>query len=49
MAGLAVSILLIFAVIEIAKGAILRIQNPATGIPALWTLWILLAVVILKG
>ncbi len=49
MAGLAVSILLIFAVIEIAKGAILRIQNPATGIPAFWTLWILLAVVILKG
>lgn len=49
MAGLAVSILLIFAVLEIAKGAILRIQNPETGIPALWTLWILLAVVLLKG
>lgn len=49
MAGLAVSILLIFAAIEIANGAIVRIQNPETGIPALWTLWILLGVVILKG
>lgn len=48
MAGLAVSMLLIFAVIEIATGAIARIRNPDTGIPALWTLWILLAVVILK-
>lgn len=48
MAGLAVSILLIFAVIEIATGAIARIRNPDTGIPELWTLWILLAVVMLK-
>lgn len=48
MAGLAVSILLIFALIEIASGAIARIRNPEIGIPALWTLWILLAVVILK-
>ncbi len=49
MAGLAVSILLIFAVIEIVTGAIDRIKNPDTGIPELWTLWILLGVVILKG
>ena len=42
MAGLAVSILLIFAVIEIVRGAIERIQSPDTGIPELWTLWILL-------
>ncbi len=49
MAGLAVSLLLVFAVIEIASGAIERIQNPETGIPAFWTLWILLAVVLLKG
>jgi cation diffusion facilitator family transporter len=49
MAGLAVSILLVFAVIEIAKWAIARIEDPDTGLPALWTLWILLAVVILKG
>ncbi len=48
MAGLAVSMLLIFAVIEIASGAIARIRNPDIGIPALWTLWILLGVVILK-
>jgi divalent metal cation (Fe/Co/Zn/Cd) transporter len=48
MAGLAVSILLIFALIEIASGSIARIRNPEIGIPALWTLWILLAVVILK-
>jgi cation diffusion facilitator family transporter len=49
MAGLAVSILLIFAVIEIATGAIARIRNPDTGIPATWTLIILISVVILKG
>ncbi|MBC7498438.1 cation transporter [Candidatus Gracilibacteria bacterium] len=49
MAGLAVSILLIFAVIEIVKGAIARLQSPDTGLPAPWILWILLAVVILKG
>lgn len=48
MAGLAVSILLIFAVIEIVRGAIERIQSPDTGIPELWTLWILLWVVVLK-
>lgn len=48
MAGLAVSILLIFAVIQIASGAIARIRNPDAGIPELWTLWILLAVVLLK-
>jgi cation diffusion facilitator family transporter len=48
MAGLAVSILLIFAVIEIVRGALERIQSPDTGIPELWTLWILLGVVILK-
>ena len=48
MAGLAVSILLIFAVIQIATGAIARIRNPDAGIPELWTLWILLAVVLLK-
>jgi cation diffusion facilitator family transporter len=48
MAGLAVSILLIFAVIEIATGAIERIRNPDTGVPATWTLIILVAVVILK-
>ena len=48
MAGLAVSILLIFAVVGIVSGAIARIRNPDTGIPELWTLWILLAVVILK-
>ena len=48
MAGLAVSILLIFAVIEIATGAIERIRNPLTGIPASWTLIILIGVVILK-
>ncbi len=49
MAGLAVSILLIFAVVGIASGAIARIRNPDTGIPELWTLWILFAVVFLKG
>jgi cation diffusion facilitator family transporter len=49
MAGLAVSMLLVFAVIEIAKGAIIRLQTPDIGLPALWTLWILFAVVILKG
>ncbi|MBX9808920.1 cation diffusion facilitator family transporter [Candidatus Gracilibacteria bacterium] len=49
MAGLAVSILLIFAVIEIATGAIARIRNPEIGIPEMWTLWILLGVIILKG
>jgi cation diffusion facilitator family transporter len=48
MAGLAVSILLIFAVIEIATGSIARIRNPDIGIPEFWTLWILLGVVILK-
>lgn len=48
MAGLAVSILLIFAVIEIVAGAIERIQTPGTGIPAMWTLIILVGVVILK-
>lgn len=42
MAGLAVSILLIFAVIEIVRGAIERIKSPDNGIPELWTLWILL-------
>lgn len=49
MAGLAVSMLLVFAVIQIATGAISRIRNPDVGIPELWTLWILLGVVILKG
>lgn len=49
MAWLAVSILLIFAVIEIATGSIARIRNPETGIPEMWTLWILLWVIILKG
>jgi cation diffusion facilitator family transporter len=49
MAWLAVSILLIFAVIEIATGAISRIQDLDAGIPALWTLWILIAVVFIKG
>lgn len=48
MAGLAVSMLLIFAVIEIVRGAIERLKNPDIGIPELWTLWILLGVVILK-
>jgi cation diffusion facilitator family transporter len=48
MAWLAVSILLIFAVIQIASWSIARIRNPETGLPELWTLWILLAVVILK-
>lgn len=48
MAGLAVSILLIFAAIEIASGAIARIRNPDIGIPEFWTLWILLGVIILK-
>lgn len=48
MAWLAVSILLIFAVIEIASGAIARIRNPETGIPEMWTLWILIGVVLLK-
>lgn len=48
MAGLAVSIILIFAVIEIATGSIARIRNPEVGIPEFWTLWILLAVVVLK-
>lgn len=41
MAGLAVSILLIFAVIEIVRGALERIRNPDVGIPEFWTLWIL--------
>lgn len=49
MAWLAVSILLIFAVVEILTGAITRIRNPDSGIPELWTLWILLGVIILKG
>jgi cation diffusion facilitator family transporter len=49
MAGLAVSILLIFAVIEIITGAVARIRNPDSGIPELWTLWILLGVIIIKG
>lgn len=49
MAGLAVSMLLVFAVIEIVRGALERIKNPDTGTPELWTLWILLGVVILKG
>ncbi len=48
MAWLAVSILLIFAVIEIARGAIENIQNTEAVIPAIWTLWILLGVVLLK-
>lgn len=48
MAGLAVSMLLIFAVLEIVTGAIARIQNPDTGIPATWTLIILIGVVVLK-
>lgn len=38
MAGLAVSMLLVFAVIEIVRGALERIKNPDTGIPELWTL-----------
>jgi divalent metal cation (Fe/Co/Zn/Cd) transporter len=41
MAGLAVSILLIFAVLEIVTGAIKRINSPESGVPELWTLWIL--------
>ncbi len=49
MAWLAVSILLIFAVIEILTGAITRIRNPDSGIPELWTLWILFGVIIIKG
>ncbi len=49
MAWLAVSILLIFAVIEIITGAVDRIRHPESGIPELWTLWILLGVIILKG
>ena len=49
MAWLAVSMLLIFAVIEIASGAIARIRNPEIGIPEMWTLWILLGVIVLKG
>ena len=48
MAGLAVSMLLVFAVIEIVTWAIERLRNPDTWLPALWTLWILLGVVILK-
>lgn len=48
MAGLAVSILLIFAVIEIITGAVDRIKNPETGVPEFWTLYILLGVVALK-
>lgn len=48
MAGLAVSMLLIFAVIQIFSWALAHIQSPDSAIPALWTLWILLVVVILK-
>jgi len=48
MAGLAVSLLLIFAIYQIAMGAIERIKNPEIGIPELWTLWILIFVVGLK-
>jgi cation diffusion facilitator family transporter len=49
MAWLAVSILLVFAMIEIARGAIARIQHPEIGIPESWTLIILIGVVWLKG
>ena len=48
MAGLAVSLLLIFAIYQIAVGALDRIRNPEIGAPELWTLWILIFVVILK-
>lgn len=48
MAGFAVSIILVFAIIEILRGAIERIQNPETGVPATWTLVILIGVVVLK-
>jgi cation diffusion facilitator family transporter len=49
MAWLAVSILLIFAVIEIARGAIANIQDTEPVTPALWTLYILFWVILLKG
>ncbi len=49
MAGLAVSLLLIFAIYQIAIGAVERIKNPEVGAPELWTLWILIFVVGLKG
>ncbi len=48
MAGLAVSLLLIFAIYQIAVGALDRIRNPEIGAPELWTLWILIFVVGLK-
>ncbi|MBP9779883.1 cation transporter [Candidatus Gracilibacteria bacterium] len=49
MAGLAVSILLIFAVLEIVTGAIKRINSPESGVPEFWTLWILVGVISIKG
>jgi divalent metal cation (Fe/Co/Zn/Cd) transporter len=48
MAGFAVSIILLFAIIEIFRGAIERIRHPEIGAPAIWTLAILIGVVILK-
>jgi cation diffusion facilitator family transporter len=48
MAGFAVSIILLFAIIEIFRGAIERIRHPEVWAPAMWTLAILIGVVILK-
>lgn len=49
LAGFVVSLILLIAVYEIFSGALHRIRFPEdAGLPALWTLWILVFVVVLK-
>jgi cation diffusion facilitator family transporter len=48
MAGLAVSLLLCVAIYEIVRGAVVRIYSTDTGLPAVWTLYILLGVICIK-
>ena len=49
LAGFVVSLILLIAVYEIFSGALHRIRVPEdAGLPALWTLWILVFVVVLK-